>query len=182
MALGYLGLLTTTTGASTQYMGGVLISDDFGLPVDFQYTEPITPSRIQQALYGQGLGDYIKTRVLWPALLDACADHQLTYVYTQDTLMLQAPFNPHTSLVSLRETHLDPLADDPCQVTGPTECLLQLVKAGPPLKVEWQTGMAVDPLLQHLQTVSQQLILLEPFNRVQAALRLLAQELSLVAA
>lgn len=161
-----------------RYMAGMLVTDEFGLPVDFRYTEPVTPSRIQQALYGQGMAHYVKTQILWPSLLQDCAEHNLAYVFTQDTTLLQCPAQS-TGLVCLRETNVDTLSDAR-QDISPTECLLQLVKTGPPVKTAWQSHLDEPVLIECLKRLAQQMVLLEPFDRVQAALKLLAQEMAVV--
>jgi hypothetical protein len=158
-----------------RYMAGLLVADDYGLPIDFRYTEPVTPSRIQQALYGQGMAHYVKSQVLWPTLLQECTDYGLQYVFTQDATLLQC--QPQAvGLVCLRETNMDTLAEFR-QDISPTECLLQLVKAGAPVKTSWQSHLDEAALIEVLKRLAQQMVLLEPFDRVQAALKLLAQEM-----
>ena len=171
---GYLTIHAVGTN-NPRYMAGLLVADDYGLPIDFRYTEPVTPSRIQQALYGQGMAHYVKSQVLWPTLLQECEDYSLKYVFTQDATLLQC--QPQSvGLVCLRETNMDTLAEFR-QDISPSECLLQLVKAGPPVKTSWQSHLDEAALIDVLKRLAQQMVLLEPFDRVQAALKLLSQEL-----
>ena len=54
-------------GAS--YLGGLLVTDTSGIPLDFRYTEPITPTRLQSILYGKSLEPHLKEEVIQKTLL-----------------------------------------------------------------------------------------------------------------
>ena len=54
-------------GAS--YLGGLLLTDTSGIPIDFRYTEPITPTRLQGVLYGKALEPHLKEEVIQKTLL-----------------------------------------------------------------------------------------------------------------
>jgi hypothetical protein len=65
---GYLVVRADEGGA---YVGGLMVTDASGLPVDFRYTDPITPTRLQRALYGGVLDRYLRSEVVLRTLLDA---------------------------------------------------------------------------------------------------------------
>ena len=54
-------------GAS--YLGGLLLTDTSGIPLDFRYTEPITPTKLQTVLYGRALEPYLKGEIIQKTLL-----------------------------------------------------------------------------------------------------------------
>ena len=54
-------------GAS--YLGGLLLTDTSGIPLDFRYTEPITPTKLQGVLYGKALEPHLKEEVIQRTLL-----------------------------------------------------------------------------------------------------------------
>src|SRR5512142_1481931 len=54
-------------GAS--YLGGLLLTDSSGIPLDFRYTEPITPTKLQSVLYGKALEPHLKEEVIQKTLL-----------------------------------------------------------------------------------------------------------------
>jgi hypothetical protein len=47
-----------------KYIGGILIIDDTGIPLDFKYTEPVIPSPLQEAIYGKSLDSHIKQKLI----------------------------------------------------------------------------------------------------------------------
>ncbi|HDS30020.1 MAG TPA: hypothetical protein ENN67_03155, partial [Firmicutes bacterium] len=42
------------------WTGGLLVTDERGLPLDFRYVEPIKPSKLQKLIYGDSLTRYLK--------------------------------------------------------------------------------------------------------------------------
>lgn len=54
-------------GAS--FLGGLLLTDESGIPLDFRYTEPITPTKLQSVLYGKALESHLREEVIQKALL-----------------------------------------------------------------------------------------------------------------
>ena len=51
------------------YLGGLLVTDSGGIPLDFRYTEPITPTKLQSVLYGKALEPHLKEEVIQKTLL-----------------------------------------------------------------------------------------------------------------
>ena len=52
------------------YLGGVLVVDEFGLPLEFRHTVALRPSRLQTTLYGEALDRYLRAAVITTRLLD----------------------------------------------------------------------------------------------------------------
>lgn len=65
--LGYLAVHAEADG----FVGGLLIVDADGDPVDFAYTEPIKLTWPSRVLFGARLAAYVATRVLAPPLLSS---------------------------------------------------------------------------------------------------------------
>ena len=65
------GFLVVRADDGGTYVGGLMVTDASGLPVDFRYTDPVTPTRLQRALYGAVLDRYLRSEVVLRTLLDA---------------------------------------------------------------------------------------------------------------
>jgi hypothetical protein len=52
------------------YLGGILVVDEFGLPLEFRHTVAMRPSRLQSTLYGDALDRYLRAAVITTRLLD----------------------------------------------------------------------------------------------------------------
>ena len=61
LALGYVLSLPV---AEDVFMGGAMVTDAAGLPLEFRYTEPVRATKLQRILYGDVLEKYIHGDVI----------------------------------------------------------------------------------------------------------------------
>ena len=59
-----IGYLAVTAQEPLFYLGGVLVADEYGLPVEFRHTLPVRPTKLQRALYGAALDRYLRSVVI----------------------------------------------------------------------------------------------------------------------
>jgi hypothetical protein len=69
LQLGFLAGLEDRTG----YLGGYLVSNAWGRPLEFRVSNPVQPSRLQQILYGDALRPYIFADLIGKTLVDKTA-------------------------------------------------------------------------------------------------------------
>jgi hypothetical protein len=81
--IAYLVTVSTTKG----YIGAALVTDYKGYPLEFQYTDPILPTKIQQTLYGKGIEKYIKVDVILDSLLKVLSSN-INLIIVQDEELL----------------------------------------------------------------------------------------------
>jgi hypothetical protein len=65
-----LGFLTAVEDPERGFVGGLLITNRFGRPLEFQCTAPVKPSRTQQILYGPTLKPYVLGELIGRTLLE----------------------------------------------------------------------------------------------------------------
>jgi hypothetical protein len=64
-----LGFLTVVHDA-TGYVGGYLVTNQWGRPVEFRLSTAVQPNRVQQILYGETLEPYLCAEVIGKTLLE----------------------------------------------------------------------------------------------------------------
>ncbi|MBC8290581.1 MAG: hypothetical protein H8E37_09710 [Planctomycetes bacterium] len=64
-----IGFLTAVQTRDRAFVGGLLVTDRFGRPLEFQCTTPVKPNRTQELLYGPTLEPFILGDLLGKALL-----------------------------------------------------------------------------------------------------------------
>ena len=79
----YLGFLAVVDQASHGLVGGYLVLNQFGRPVEFHCTTPVRPSRAQQILFGPTLPAYLYGEQIGQTLL-AKAEHAVALICTSD--------------------------------------------------------------------------------------------------
>jgi hypothetical protein len=65
-----LGFMTAVEIGDRNFVGGLLVTDRFGRPLEFQCTTPVKPNRTQELLYGPTLVPFILGDLLGKTLLD----------------------------------------------------------------------------------------------------------------
>jgi hypothetical protein len=65
-SLGFLKVLQEAGG----FVGGLLVTNPWGRPLEFRLTSAVQPNRVQQILYGGSLSSYVCADLIGKALLD----------------------------------------------------------------------------------------------------------------
>lgn len=65
-----LGFLTALEVPEQGFVGGLLITNRHGRPLEFQCTAPLKPNRTQEILYGSTLGPYVMGEVIARTLIE----------------------------------------------------------------------------------------------------------------
>lgn len=104
MNLGYLTVLREAAG----YVGGYLVTNSWGRPLEFRLSTSVQPSRVQLILYGGTLEPYICGELVGKALVEKTATHaQLIVTDCESALELRQRLD--TPVVLLKD---DPLKSD----------------------------------------------------------------------
>jgi len=81
-----IGYLAVTAQEPLGYLGGVLVADEYGLPVEFRHTLPVRPTKLQRALYGSALDRYLRSVVITQRLV-AGLEHDPAVVLVSDVTL-----------------------------------------------------------------------------------------------
>ncbi|MDO5552867.1 MAG: hypothetical protein Q4G68_03820 [Planctomycetia bacterium] len=82
-----LAFLTVTGTEKGVFIGGLLVLNNFGRPLEFHCTAPVRPNRAQEILYGNTLAPFLCGEQIAPALLTRC-DSPLLAVLTDTPSVL----------------------------------------------------------------------------------------------
>jgi hypothetical protein len=156
------------------FAGGVMVVDGRGLPLDFRYTEPVQPSKVQQVLYGKSLDRHVRQDVIFKHLAGKL-ESKPAFVLVDDELLLGLEAAAPTVLVL--ETRLNPLREIALvQGVSEHEFLLQVGETGSPLRIKIPKAdsaleqKVVDTLLESARNG---LDPTEPFGRIRGAVEVL---------
>ena len=184
-----LAYLLVTTPVPSVYIGGIMVTDSRGLPIEFRYTEPIQPTRIQQILYGQVLSSYIKREVILETLLKS-VESKFKCLLVEDENLVNYPAKSF-SVIRIAETKSPPLGEvGTIESVSATEILLQASGQGSPLRLTLpdpssqsqdaedasESSSAGKPVYNTLLEVSQTMDVQEPLRRIAKALEIICQE------
>lgn len=184
-----LGYLMVASPVPNVYVGGLMVTDARGLPVEFRYTEPIQPTKIQQVLYGQVLSAYIKREVILETLLKSI-ESKFKCLLVEDEQMQDFPAKGY-SILRIAATKSSPIGPvGKTQDIAPGEILLQVTPEGSPIRLHTGNGKPkpeepgvekpADPtaiLLEAGLTMD----ITEPLKRIEKALEIICQEAGITA-
>jgi hypothetical protein len=155
------------------YLGGLMVTDRDGLPLDFRYTDPVTPTRLQRALYGGVLDRYLRGEILLGTLLDALEERPSVLIVDDRDLLADGPDDIPVAFVEA--TGLDALGAPGARAGDPESgVLVQTPAARSPLRFQPSHADAADAVAEALVTLAERIDPLEPAERVKNALDVIA--------
>jgi hypothetical protein len=162
------------------YIGAVLITDYKGFPLEFRYTDPIVPTKIQQVLYGKGLDKYIKIDVVMDSLIKVLSNKvDMILVNDEDLLDFHSE---DTAIVRISATKSTPLsnAGDLAEVKK-SEYLLQVSHSNNPLRLQFSRsfnceGEKFDSIISTLTEAGSFIDIDEPLDRVFKTIELICNQ------
>ncbi|MFN8122014.1 MAG: hypothetical protein U0237_06240 [Thermoleophilia bacterium] len=155
------------------YVGGLMLTDESGLPVDFRYTDPITPTRLQRALYGGALDRYLRADVVAATLLKAASEPP-TVLLVEDESLLDA-IDAECPVAVIGPSRVPPLgAAGTTRTDTPGETLVQVTEGANPVRISLADPARTAEVTAALVALGARMDPLEPTDRVRAALELIA--------
>ena len=147
-----LGFLTAIELPGGGYVGGLLVTNRFGRPLEFQCTTPVKPNRTQEILYGPTLRPFVLGELIGKTLVDKAA-------VKPDVVLTEGD-----DLLELRSHVPQPVA-----VVGDEKGELRLGRQS----LRFHASHADDrsQLAKSAGVVPEQADLFEPFERVREALQ-----------
>ncbi len=171
-------LLVHTDEARSAYVGGVMVTDAYGLPLEFRYTQPIRPTRLQRVLYGGAMDGYIRRDVIAARLLKDL-EHKPSALIVRDDALVPLGLSTAFPVLQVFRTNLESLgAPGSEREVDASSLLVQLAETGGPVRVtvakddKTLLSAARDILLN----AGAMMDACEPLERVGEAIQLLCEE------
>ncbi|HNX30457.1 MAG TPA: hypothetical protein PKM35_02535 [Holophaga sp.] len=164
-------------GAS--YLGGLLLTDTSGIPLDFRYTEPITPTKLQTVLYGRALEPHLKGEIIQKTLLKELKTPPDLLLLPASELAGGWSGEARCPVLSVQKTQEPSLAKaGEVFRASSRELLVQVTEGASPLRAIFASFVDLpsqDLAAQKLLEAGYQMDVTEPLERVMSALQALVQ-------
>ncbi len=158
-----LGFLTTIEQSNDCFVGGLLITNHLGRPLEFQCTTPVRPNSTQKILYGPTLKPFVMTELIGKTLFErADVKPDVLLVEDDDLLGLRELIDKPVACLSVE-------SKVPVLVGGPEEEPLTLGRQHLRLHHAHETDRG--SILKRSHLLTEQADLEEPFERVREALQ-----------
>jgi hypothetical protein len=161
-----LGFFTAACLPETGYVGGLLVTNRHGRPLEFQCTLPVRPNRTQELLYGPTLAPFLVGELIGPTLVEkVSAKPHLILTDTPDALELARHASAPVVLLGESATAAPP--PDDSSAGGTT---LRALRCGKQTVRIDAAHAGIDAVVRGCEQIPRDADLCEPFQRIRDAL------------
>lgn len=156
------------------YLGGIMIVDERGIPLEFKYTDVINPSKLQKILYGEVLEKYLKEEVIMGNLVEKIENKgDIYFVDKLENQVLEKFVS--TGVVVIRDSQNQALESvGEFEFIKENEALIQIDERQSPIKAILEDGRG-EELVSKIISLNLEGNIIEPFERIEEALRLICK-------
>ena len=166
-----------TTSTKLGYLGAILVSDEKGFPLEFQYTDPILPTKLQKVLYGNSLEKYLKVDVILDNLLGVLSN-KVDLLMVKDEQLLE--YNKlKTDMVRIAQTSInDGKNSAEIEKIKDDEYIFQYSKTSAPVRITFKQNVSEqNELFEKVSNIVKQMgnyiDITEPLERVQKSIEII---------
>jgi hypothetical protein len=173
-----IGFFTVTESAESGFIGGLLVLNAAGRPLEFHCTAPLKPNRAQEILYGSTLRPFLYGEQIGVTLAaKAKSDTLFLCTDVEPAMCLRHSIETPLALVCMQAGAREELTDDASSKDSPRTVapsrfarLADFTLGRHTLAVLEQHSSDRDLIQQRWQPYADQLDLHEPFGRIREAL------------
>lgn len=173
---GFLSLYETETPDS--YIGSLLITDEFGIPVEFKCTHAVKPTAIQKALYGDKLQPYIAIELCGTPLLKSISNQpEIIIVNLPYLLSIRNTIEKPTILIKRAGDTINFESDDTKDKEGSKERMETESGSFQPIVIQSHPDFSDDlnNIREELNSTFNKFDLVEPFERMKKSVEILGK-------
>ncbi|MGB9614569.1 MAG: hypothetical protein ACP5KD_07125 [Fervidobacterium sp.] len=142
----------------TKHLGGALVINDFGIPVEFKYSEPVIPTKLQEIIYGSSLEYYLHVEIIAKGLIQKLENRPEVLLVEDPTLLFDKNL---VLLTMLPQTVPEKRENNEVIVTVGSKSF----------RITFQESAKVDDsIIQKIIEYANKIDIMEPFERIQKAL------------
>ncbi len=161
-----LGFLAYLALAERGFVGGLLVTNHLGRPLEFQCTAPVRPNRTQEILYGPTLEPFLLCEVIGKTLLEKAAVKP-TLVLIEEPQLFDLRNQVGVPVACLEKAE----GSRSAEASRPSKGLLRLAVGGQQILFAEGCDGDYEQLSGQLRLIPGEADLREPFGRVRDALQ-----------
>jgi hypothetical protein len=169
------GYLVTRVFEGPSYLGGILVVDKKGIPIEFKYVEPIRPSRLQTVLYGNTIDRYIRIESVGIPLIESL-EHKPAILFIREEPFTEESKWPFP-IISISRYRGAPLGNIGDTKEIEEDYIIQM-DTNPPIRVKLEKRYKerFSEMVPILLEIGQNFDIMEPFSRLEEAFKIIWRE------
>ncbi len=141
-----------------KHIGGIMVTNELGIPQEFKYTDPVVPTALQKIIYGNSLEFYLHTEIIAKSLVQKL-ENKPEVIFVDETKLL---FDKSIVFISLLSQAVQEKKEG-------NEAIINL--EGKTVRVMLTENLVIDDkLIDKIRELGTQMDIFEPLLRVRKAL------------
>ncbi len=165
ISIGYMMVLRMDENG---YLGGIMVTDAYAIPLEFKYSEPIKPTGLQKILYGSSIEKYLMVDVIAKKLIQNVQEKPKFILLDDSRLLGLQSKSPIIYIANSSKNEKEKESDELREGLNTEE-----LEAG--FKIVY-TGTLTSEDMKWLERLSDEIDILEPFQRLKEALKYVCSE------
>ncbi|PKK92022.1 MAG: hypothetical protein CVV64_00990 [Candidatus Wallbacteria bacterium HGW-Wallbacteria-1] len=155
--------------------GGILVTDDRGVPLEYKYTDPVRPTRFQSILYGKVLESYVRREVIATNLLSKI-DNKPDLFVVPDPIDFDVHDILSVPLAAIESTRESVSSGEDVKFLGDSEFIVACPITGTNFKVRVASPETRRNVAELLKSAARKMDIEEPVERVVQALQEMSRD------
>lgn len=157
--IGYL----TVKKLENKHLGGALVINDYGIPVEFKYSEPVVPTKLQEIIYGSSLEYYLHVEIIAKGLVQKIENKPDVFLVQDPVLM----FDKNTVMVTFLPQVVQEKREN-------NEAIVNITNAS--LRITFFENAKLDEsIINKIVEYANKIDIVEPFDRIEKALEYICE-------
>lgn len=157
--IGYLSVQIV----ENKHLGGILIINEYGIPVEFKYSEPVLPTKLQQIIYGNSLEYYLHVEIIAKGIIQKL-ENKPDVILVQDPALL---FDKNIVLINILPQIVPEKREN-------KEVIANINNTS--LRITFSEGSKIeDNIVNIILDYASKIDIIEPFERVNKALEFVCE-------
>ena len=176
LKIGFLSLYQTDLADS--FVGTLLITDSYGIPLEFKCTHAVKATAIQKALYGERLKPYIGIELCGVPLLDSITNYpSVIFIDLQYFIAIRSKIDAPVILINKAIDEIKNKPEDELLETENKIFIEHEYESFEPIVIQSHPDFKKDvtDFLEQIKAVFNNFDLLEPFARMQKSVEILGK-------
>jgi len=155
-----------------RHIGGILITNQIGIPLEFKYTDPVVATKLHKMLYGSVLEKYLHENVIRDRLAKEIGCSPAYFITPYEEKQFLGPIADKEALAIQKYAGVPGEASGFFTRVREREAIIELRDEAMVLRIAFSTS---DDVMQHrmaawLQEIAGTMDVLEPLDRINSAL------------
>ncbi len=141
-----------------KHIGGILVINDLGIPVEFKYSEPITPTKLQEIIYGNSLEYFLHVEIIAKGLVQKLENRPELILVNDPNLI----FDKNIVMLTILPQIVPEKKEN-------NEAIINVNNSS--IRITFQENSKIDEnIIQKIADTATKIDIIEPFDRIERAL------------